>query len=82
MIMIITDGQQDDLDDVFAEYNKDKRVRVFSFKIGRDMDDLTEIKRLAMLNNGNYYHVVTLTDINEHVYQYITVLSRPMALMA
>jgi voltage-dependent calcium channel alpha-2/delta-4 len=78
--MIITDGHADDVDSVFAEYNSDKRVRVFSFKIGRDMTNPQEIKDLACKNNGEYYHVVTLTDINEHVYEYISVLSRPMAL--
>jgi hypothetical protein len=80
MIMIITDGHADDVDEVFKEYNAEKRVRVFSFKIGRDMTDPSEIKKLACDNNGEYYHVVTLTDINEHVYEYIPVLSRPMAL--
>ena len=81
MLMIITDAQSDNVDKVFKKYNRDKKVRVFSFKIGRDMTDLIEIKKLACDNNGEYYHVVTLTDINEHVYQYISVLSRPMALM-
>ncbi len=78
--MIITDGHADDVDEVFRVYNDEKRVRVFSFKIGRDMTDPYEIKKLACDNNGEYYHVVTLTDINEHVYEYIPVLSRPMAL--
>ena len=80
MIMIITDGHADDVDEVFHTYNEEKYVRVFSFKIGRDMTDPSEIKKLACDNNGEYYHVVTLTDINEHVYEYIPVLSRPMAL--
>lgn len=81
MLMIITDGQEDDVDPIFQKYNSDKNLRVFSFKIGRDMNDLIEIKKLACDNKGEYYHVMTLTDINEHVYEYITVLSRPMALM-
>jgi hypothetical protein len=80
MIMIITDGHADDVDEIFNKYNNEKRIRVFSFKIGRDMTDPSEIKKLACNNNGEYYHVVTLTDINEHVYEYIPVLSRPMAL--
>ncbi|CAF0767753.1 unnamed protein product [Brachionus calyciflorus] len=80
VIMIITDGHADDVDHIFKKYNSDKRIRVFSFKIGRDMTDPSEIKKLACNNNGEYYHVVTLTDINEHVYEYIPVLSRPMAL--
>lgn len=80
IIMIITDGHADNVDPVFEEFNSEKRIRVFSFKIGRDMTDPSIIKQLACKNNGEYYHVVTLTDINEHVYEYISVLSRPMAL--
>lgn len=80
MIMVITDGHSDDVDDVFKEYNADKSVRVFSYKIGRDMTDPKVIKDLGCNNNGAFYHVVTLTDINEHVYEYIPILSRPMAL--
>lgn len=82
MIMVITDGHADDVSPVFEKYNADKRVRVFSYKIGRDMTDPKFIKDLACNNNGAFYHVVTLTDINEHVYEYIPVLSRPMALNA
>jgi hypothetical protein len=82
VIMIITDGHadRDKVNRVFDEFNNDKRVRVFSFKIGRDMTNPSDIKELACKNNGEYYHVVTLTDINEHVYEYISVMSRPMAL--
>ena len=81
MLMIITDGQADKVEDIFEQHNHDKSTRVFSFKIGRDMNDLIEMKKLACENNGEFYHVVTLTDINEHVSEYISVLSRPMALM-
>jgi hypothetical protein len=80
--MVITDGHADNVQPLFAKYNPDKRVRVFSYKIGRDMTDPKVIKDLACQNNGEFYHVVTLTDINEHVYEYIPVLSRPMALNA
>lgn len=80
VIMIITDGQPDEVTQVFQEYNEDKQTRIFSFKIGRDTKDLNEIKQLACDNNGEFFHV-TLTDINEHVSKYISVLSRPMALL-
>ncbi len=81
--MIITDNVADNVQPIFEKYNQNKHVRVFSYKIGRDMsDDPKTIKDLACSNNGEFYHVVTLTDINEHVYEYIPVLSRPMALNA
>ena len=81
VIMIMTDGHYDNVDEVFRMYNSEKTVRVFSFKIGRDMENPEKIRKLACDNNGEYYHVVTLADINEHVYEYIPVLSRSMALM-
>ena len=51
MIMIITDGHSDDVDGVFEKYNADKSVRVFSYKIGRDMTDPKVIKDL-----GKYFN--------------------------
>ena len=64
MLMIITDGQEDNVEPIFKKHNSDQSVRVFSFKIGRDMNDLIEIKKLACDNKGEYYHVMTLKDIN------------------
>ena len=81
VIMIITDGSADNFQEIARTYNKQKNIRIFSFKIGRDMSDPSDIIQLACENNGDYYHVVTLTDINEHVYEYISVLSRPMSMM-
>ncbi len=36
LIMVVTDGQQDSVKEIFDEHNKMKDTRVFSFKIGRD----------------------------------------------
>lgn len=47
MMMIITDGHSDDVDPIFEKYNADKRIRVFSYKIGRDMGDPKVIKDLG-----------------------------------
>ena len=35
---------------------------------------------MACANDGSFFHVATLADVNEHVHEYIPVLSRPMAL--
>ncbi len=37
IIMVVTDGQQDSVKDVFDKHNIKKETRVFSFKIGRDI---------------------------------------------
>jgi hypothetical protein len=82
VIMIITDGASENGEEVFKKYNWDngRRVRVFTFLIGRDMTDPRQVQWMACANDGAYYHVATLADVNEHVYEYLTVLSHPMAL--
>ncbi len=49
MMMIITDGHSDDVTGIFERYNADKQVRVFSYKIGRDMGDPKVIKVIMHL---------------------------------
>ena len=82
VIMVITDGTQEQPEKVFKDYNHDRddQIRLFSFMIGRDMTDTYTVKWMACSNHGKFYHVATLADVNEHVHEYIPVLSRPMAL--
>ena len=81
--MVLTDGASENSEEVFKKYNwqRGRQVRVFTFLIGRDMTDPRQIQWMACANDGKYFHVSTLTDVNEHVHEYIPVLSRPMALL-
>ena len=83
VIMILTDGASENAEAVFKKYNwnNGRQVRVFTFLIGRDMMDPRQVKWMACANDGSFFHVATLADVNEHVHEYIPVLSRPMALL-
>ncbi|XP_047431282.1 voltage-dependent calcium channel subunit alpha-2/delta-4 isoform X2 [Mugil cephalus] len=80
-IMLITDGAMEDFQDVFQEFNwPDKRVRVFTYLIGREMTFADNVKWIACNNKGYYTHISTLADVQENVMEYLHVLSRPMVI--
>uniref|UniRef100_A0A8B9RKD9 Voltage-dependent calcium channel subunit alpha-2/delta-4-like n=1 Tax=Astyanax mexicanus TaxID=7994 RepID=A0A8B9RKD9_ASTMX len=80
-IMLITDGAMEDFQSVFEEFNwPDKKVRVFTYLIGRDMTFAESVKWIACNNKGYYTHINTLADVQENVMEYLHVLSRPMVI--
>ncbi|ESN98652.1 hypothetical protein HELRODRAFT_67485, partial [Helobdella robusta] len=85
VIMLITDGSPSDFREVFEKYNfPDKKVRVFTYLIGREIRDTTQLKWMACNNKGQlmcyFSHISTLADVYEHVQDYIRVLSRPLVI--
>uniref|UniRef100_A0A3B3ZXI4 VWFA domain-containing protein n=1 Tax=Periophthalmus magnuspinnatus TaxID=409849 RepID=A0A3B3ZXI4_9GOBI len=79
-IMLITDGAMEDFEAVFEEYNwPERRVRVFTYLIGREMTFAQNTKWIAC-NNKYYTHISTLADVQENVMEYLHVLSRPMVI--
>uniref|UniRef100_A0A8C5AAA0 VWFA domain-containing protein n=1 Tax=Gadus morhua TaxID=8049 RepID=A0A8C5AAA0_GADMO len=80
-IMLITDGAMEDYEEVFKEFNwPDRRVRVFTYLIGREMTFAQNTKWIACNNKGYYTHISTLADVQENVMEYLHVLSRPMVI--
>ncbi|GLD73091.1 voltage-dependent calcium channel subunit alpha-2/delta-4-like isoform X1 [Lates japonicus] len=80
-IMLITDGAMEDFQDVFEEFNwPERRVRVFTYLIGREMTFAENVKWIACNNKGYYTHISTLADVQENVMEYLHVLSRPMVI--
>ncbi|XP_072311306.1 voltage-dependent calcium channel subunit alpha-2/delta-4 isoform X2 [Eucyclogobius newberryi] len=80
-IMLITDGAMENFEDVFEEFNwPEKRVRVFTYLIGREITFAENTKWIACNNKGYYTHVSTLADVQENVMEYLHVLSRPMVI--
>ncbi|XP_030621099.1 voltage-dependent calcium channel subunit alpha-2/delta-4 [Chanos chanos] len=80
-IMLITDGAMEDFESVFEEFNwPEKKVRVFTYLIGRDMTFASNVKWIACNNKGYYTHISTLADVQENVMEYLHVLSRPMVI--
>ncbi|KAM4601688.1 voltage-dependent calcium channel subunit alpha-2/delta-4-like [Polymixia lowei] len=80
-IMLITDGAMEDFESVFQEFNwPERRVRVFTYLIGREMTFAQNTKWIACNNKGYYTHISTLADVQENVMEYLHVLSRPMVI--
>ncbi|XP_042609271.1 voltage-dependent calcium channel subunit alpha-2/delta-4-like [Cyprinus carpio] len=81
-IMLITDGAMEDFQSVFEEFNwPDKKVRVFTYLIGRDMRVCSQPVLKIIYSSPCYYtHISTLADVQENVMEYLHVLSRPMVI--
>ncbi|XP_072528942.1 voltage-dependent calcium channel subunit alpha-2/delta-4 isoform X2 [Salminus brasiliensis] len=80
-IMLITDGAMEDFQQVFEEFNwPERRVRVFTYLIGRELTFAENVKWIACNNKGYYTHISTLADVQENVMEYLHVLSRPMVI--
>uniref|UniRef100_A0A3P8TFX4 Calcium voltage-gated channel auxiliary subunit alpha2delta 4 n=1 Tax=Amphiprion percula TaxID=161767 RepID=A0A3P8TFX4_AMPPE len=75
-IMLITDGAMEDFESVFEEFNwPERRVRVFTYLIGREMTFAQNTKWIACNNKGYYTHISTLADVQENVMEYLHVLT-------
>uniref|UniRef100_A0A8C1S2A0 Calcium voltage-gated channel auxiliary subunit alpha2delta 4 n=1 Tax=Cyprinus carpio TaxID=7962 RepID=A0A8C1S2A0_CYPCA len=80
-IMLITDGAMEDFQQVFEEFNwPERKVRVFTYLIGRELTFADNVKWIACNNKGYYTHISTLADVQENVMEYLHVLSRPMVI--
>ncbi|XP_045051365.2 voltage-dependent calcium channel subunit alpha-2/delta-4 isoform X2 [Desmodus rotundus] len=80
-IMLISDGAVEDYEPVFEEYNwPDRKVRVFTYLIGREVTFADRMKWIACNNKGYYTQISTLADTQENVMEYLHVLSRPMVI--
>ncbi|XP_063303740.1 voltage-dependent calcium channel subunit alpha-2/delta-4 isoform X2 [Pelobates fuscus] len=80
-IMLITDGAVEEYEPVFEKYNwPDKKVRIFTYLIGREVTFAENVKWIACSNKGYYTQISTLADVQENVMEYLHVLSRPMVI--
>ncbi|XP_053385915.1 voltage-dependent calcium channel subunit alpha-2/delta-3-like isoform X2 [Mercenaria mercenaria] len=82
-ILLITDGVPEHYDAVFKYWTHEFRnitTRVFTFLIGREIDDDREVRWMACANKGYYSHISTLADVQENVQNYIKVMSRQMVI--
>lgn len=51
-IMLITDGAPDTYEAMFKQYNPESLVRVFTYVIGREVTQITEVYWMACNNRG------------------------------
>ncbi|XP_069084188.1 voltage-dependent calcium channel subunit alpha-2/delta-4 [Pleurodeles waltl] len=80
-IMLITDGAVEDYEPVFEKYNwPDRKVRLFTYLIGREVTFAESVKWIACNNKGYYTQISTLADVQGNVMEYLHVLSRPMVI--
>lgn len=83
-IMVISDGVPESYKEIFEQYNwinsTHMPVRVFTYLIGREEADITNIKWMACANLGYYVHLSTLAEVREQVLNYIAVMARPIVL--
>uniref|UniRef100_A0A8C6AE20 Calcium voltage-gated channel auxiliary subunit alpha2delta 4 n=1 Tax=Marmota marmota marmota TaxID=9994 RepID=A0A8C6AE20_MARMA len=80
-IMLITDGAVEGYEPIFEKYNwPDRKVRVFTYLIGREVSFADRLKWIACNNKGYYTQISTLADAQENVMEYLHVLSRPMVI--
>uniref|UniRef100_A0A8D0G9G3 VWFA domain-containing protein n=1 Tax=Sphenodon punctatus TaxID=8508 RepID=A0A8D0G9G3_SPHPU len=69
IIMLFTDGGEERAQEIFHKYNKEKKVRVFTFSVGQHNYDKGPIQWMACQNKGILC-----------VFEYLDVLGRPMVL--
>nr|XP_033807321.1 voltage-dependent calcium channel subunit alpha-2/delta-4 isoform X3 [Geotrypetes seraphini] len=80
-VMLITDGAVEDYEAVFEKYNwPERKVRLFTYLIGREVTFAENVKWIACNNKGYYTQISTLADVQENVMEYLHVLSRPMVI--
>lgn len=83
-IMLVSDGLPYPIDEVFEMWNWNEKpfipVRIFSYLIGREVADITDIKKIACDNQGFYVHLSTFAEVREEVLKYIPVVARPLVL--
>uniref|UniRef100_A0A674I608 Calcium voltage-gated channel auxiliary subunit alpha2delta 1 n=1 Tax=Terrapene triunguis TaxID=2587831 RepID=A0A674I608_9SAUR len=76
IIMLFTDGGEERAQEIFHRYNKDKKVRVFTFSVGQHNYDKGPIQWMACQNKGTVCISLSLYLYKE----YLDVLGRPMVL--
>uniref|UniRef100_A0A1I8BDN2 VWFA domain-containing protein n=1 Tax=Meloidogyne hapla TaxID=6305 RepID=A0A1I8BDN2_MELHA len=79
VIILITDGAPGFFKEIFELYNKDKRIRFFSFIVGEEAKDFEQVRWMACSNRGFMAHIVSMADVQEKVQQYVRVLSKTVA---
>ncbi|XP_077294505.1 voltage-dependent calcium channel subunit alpha-2/delta-3-like [Arctopsyche grandis] len=83
-IMLISDGIYDNHYDIFKSYNLQNLsnipVRVFTYSIGIEEDDMREEIWIACANQGYFVRLINVAEARKQVLQYVPVMSRPLAL--
>lgn len=80
-IMLITDGPDDNCEQIIKQYNWPHRpVRLFTYLIGKSSSGLDNLSWMACQNKGFFVKIQTPEDIRKKVMHYAFVMARPMVL--
>lgn len=80
LMMIVTDGDLENLDDLLSRLNDDDSIRVFSFLVGGEVISSPNTESIACKNSGYFTHLKDLAEVKEEVQLYVPVLSRSIGL--
>ncbi|XP_070557409.1 voltage-dependent calcium channel subunit alpha-2/delta-2-like [Ptychodera flava] len=81
VIMLLTDGGQEDAASVFKKYNVvPDPTRVFTYVVGPQVTSTDGVKSMACENQGYFTRIPAVGAIRLNTLNYVKVLSRPMAL--
>ncbi|XP_076862860.1 voltage-dependent calcium channel subunit alpha-2/delta-1a [Brachyhypopomus gauderio] len=78
IIMLFTDGGEERASEIFAKYNPDGKIRIFTFSVGQHNYDKEPIRWMACTNKGYYYEIPSIGAIRINTQEYLDVLGRPM----
>ncbi|XP_044176390.1 voltage-dependent calcium channel subunit alpha-2/delta-2-like isoform X2 [Acropora millepora] len=82
-IILFTDGIEESqaqlTRDVLKEKNADKKIRVFTYLVGREKSATDQpLKKISADYYGCTFRIQTLSDVREKVLEYVKILSRPV----
>lgn len=80
IMMLVTDGDLDNLDSLFKKLNNDSNIRVFTFLVGQEVMSSPNTESIACKNHGYFTHLKDLAEVKEEVQLYVPVLSRSIGL--
>uniref|UniRef100_S4RL35 Calcium voltage-gated channel auxiliary subunit alpha2delta 4 n=1 Tax=Petromyzon marinus TaxID=7757 RepID=S4RL35_PETMA len=67
-LMVVTDGAVETFEEVFEKYNSpDKKVRIFTYLIGRELAFANPIKWMACANKAHFTRIIVLKDTTNNV---------------
>lgn len=84
-IILFTDGIEESqaqlTRDALKEKNADKKIRVFTYLVGREKSATDQpLKKISADYYGCTFRIQTLSDVREKVLEYVKILSRPVGL--
>ncbi|XP_013411926.1 voltage-dependent calcium channel subunit alpha-2/delta-1 [Lingula anatina] len=84
IIMVLTDGAtaKDEAATVLNRENPDKRIRIFTYAIGKTAAAIEAVRWLACKNRGYFSKIPAMGAIRTTVQEHVAVVARPLVLQS